>query len=119
MQTKRYEGSTLQYLAIEPDGYDPARKYPMIILLHGFGAHMGDLAGLAPAIDAAGYVYICPNAPIPFQIGPSMTGFGWTPAAPPTLSAPPICLPRWWTTQPRGIRPKRGKSSSAAFRRAE
>ena len=79
MQTKRYEGSTLQYLAIEPDGYDPARKYPMIILLHGFGAHMGDLAGLAPAIDAAGYVYICPNAPIPFQIGPGMTGFGWTP----------------------------------------
>ncbi len=78
MEAKRHEGKTLRYLAIEPDGYDPAKKYPMIILLHGFGAHMGDLAGLAPAIDAAGYVYICPNAPIPFEIGPGMTGFGWT-----------------------------------------
>ena len=43
------------------------RSYPMIILLHGFGAHMGDLASLAPAIDPTGYVYIFPNAPIPFR----------------------------------------------------
>ena len=79
MQARQIQGKTLQYIAVEPDGYDPARKYPMIILLHGFGAHMGDLASLAPAIDAEGYVYIFPNAPIPFQIGPGMTGFGWTP----------------------------------------
>ncbi len=79
MQAKQFEGKTLRYIAVEPDGYVPGQKYPMIILLHGFGAHMGDLAGLSPAIDAAGYVYIFPNAPIPFQIGPGMTGFGWTP----------------------------------------
>lgn len=79
MEAKEYQGKTLKYIAIEPDGYDPARQYPMIILLHGFGAHMGDLASLAPAIDPKGYVYICPNAPIPFQIAPGMTGFGWTP----------------------------------------
>lgn len=78
MQAKQIQGKTLQYIAIEPDGYDPTRKYPMIILLHGFGAHMGDLASLAPAIDSEGYVYIFPNAPIPFEIGPGMTGFGWT-----------------------------------------
>ena len=79
MEAKQYEGKALKYLAIEPDGYDTNTKYPMIILLHGFGAHMGDLASLAPSIDANGYVYICPNAPTPFEIGPGMTGFGWTP----------------------------------------
>ena len=79
MQAKQLEGRTLHYIAVEPDGYDPDRTYPMIILLHGFGAHMGDLASLAPAIDAESYVYIFPNAPIPFQIGPGLTGFGWTP----------------------------------------
>ena len=79
MQAKQFDGSALRYIAVEPDGYNPVRPYPMIILLHGFGAHMGDLASLAPAIDPNGYVYIFPNAPIPFQIGPGMTGFGWTP----------------------------------------
>ncbi len=78
MQAIQHQGSTLHYIAIEPDGYDPARNYPMIILLHGFGAHMGDLASLAPAIDSEGYVYIFPNAPIPFEIGPGATGYGWT-----------------------------------------
>ena len=38
---------------------------------------MQDLVGLAPAISADGYVYACPNAPIPFQLGPGQTGFGW------------------------------------------
>lgn len=78
MQARQLQGKTLHYIAVEPDGYDPARRYPMIILLHGFGAHMGDLANLAPAIDPEGYVYIFPNAPIPFEIGPGATGYGWT-----------------------------------------
>ena len=78
MQATQHQGKTLHYIAVEPDGYDPSRKYPMIILLHGFGAHMGDLASLAPAIDPEGYVYIFPNAPIPFEIGPGATGYGWT-----------------------------------------
>ncbi len=78
MQAKQLQGKTLHYIAVEPDGYDLARKYPMVILLHGFGAHMGDLASLAPAIDPVGYVYIFPNAPIPFEIGPGATGYGWT-----------------------------------------
>ena len=78
LQAKQLQGKTLHYIAVEPDGYDLDRTYPMIILLHGFGAHMGDLASLAPAIDAENYVYIFPNAPIPFEIGPGATGFGWT-----------------------------------------
>ena len=78
MQATQHQGKTLHYIAVEPDNYDATQKYPMIILLHGFGAHMGDLASLAPAIDATGYVYVFPNAPIPFELGPGATGYGWT-----------------------------------------
>ena len=79
MEAKPHQGKTLQYLTIQPDDYEEGKAYPLVILLHGFGANMEDLAGLTPAIDRLGYIYACPNAPIPFQIGPGMTGYGWTP----------------------------------------
>ena len=50
----------------------------MIMLLHGFGASMRDLANLSPAIDSNSYVYIFPNAPIEMQIGFGTTGYAWT-----------------------------------------
>lgn len=79
MQGEIYEGGGLKYLAALPDGFDPARaaEYPLVIMLHGFGANMHDLAGLAPAIHPAGYIYACPNAPIPFNLGLGHAGFGW------------------------------------------
>jgi len=77
MEAKRYQGKSLLYLTVHPDGYNPEMDYPMIILLHGFGANMMDLAGLSPAIDREGYIYACPNAPLPFQIGPGTVGYGW------------------------------------------
>ena len=79
MEAKRYQGKSLQYLVIEPDGYSPGSEYPMVILLHGFGANMQDLAGLCPTIDPQGYLYACPNAPLTFQLGPGHVGYGWTP----------------------------------------
>ena len=79
MEAKQFEGKTLKYLAIEPDDYDSSKTYPMIILMHGFGASMRDLAGLCPVIDSKGYVYICPNAPLTVQLGPGVTGFAWAP----------------------------------------
>ncbi len=79
MEAREHQGKTLRYIAIEPDGYDPNRHYPMILLLHGFGANMADLANLCPAIDPKGYVYICPNAPLEAQIGFGVTGYAWTP----------------------------------------
>ena len=79
MQGKRYEGKDLMYLVVEPDDYSPDVNYPLVILLHGFGASMDDLAGLCPAIFRRGYLYACPNAPMPFAICPGMTGYGWTP----------------------------------------
>jgi len=77
MRTEINEGPGLQYITVVPDDYTPDSSYPLVIMLHGFGANMQDLAGLAPASSAGGYVYDCPNAPIPFQLGPGQTGFGW------------------------------------------
>jgi phospholipase/carboxylesterase len=77
MRAEINEGTGLQYITVVPDEYTPDSTYPLVIMLHGFGANMQDLAGLAPAINDTGYVYACPNAPIPFQLGPGQTGFGW------------------------------------------
>ena len=77
MRTEINKGPGLQYVTVVPDDYTPDSSYPLVIMLHGFGANMQDLAGLAPAISADSYVYACPNAPIPFQLGPGQTGFGW------------------------------------------
>ena len=79
MEALQHQGKTLPYIAVHPDGYSPDKNYPLVILLHGFGSHMGDLAGLAPAIDPVGYVYACPNAPLAVEIGPGMTGYSWMP----------------------------------------
>ena len=78
MEVIERQGSALKYLAVEPDEYDPEKRYPMVVLLHGFGASMGDLAGLCQAIDPQGYVYICPNAPIAMQVGFGAVGYAWT-----------------------------------------
>jgi len=77
MKAVESRGSTLEYLTLFPDNYAPGQPYPLIICLHGRGADMRDLAGLAPAIDPSGYVYICPNAPVTISIGPGYTGQAW------------------------------------------
>ena len=64
METIEHQGKNLLYLTVHPDNYRPKERYPLIILLHGYGANMYDLATLAPGIDREGYVYACPNAPV-------------------------------------------------------
>ena len=63
MEGMAHKGANLDYVSVTPTGYDPAREYPIIILVHGFGASMYDLAGLAPAFGESGYVFLCPNGP--------------------------------------------------------
>jgi phospholipase/carboxylesterase len=77
MKAVESRGSTLQYLTLFPENYEAGQPYPLIICLHGRGADMRDLAGLAPAIDQHGYLYICPNAPVTISIGPGYTGQAW------------------------------------------
>jgi phospholipase/carboxylesterase len=88
MKVVESRGSTLEYLTLFPDNYEAGQRYPMIICLHGRGADMRDLAGLAPAIDQEGYLYVCPNAPVTISIGPGYTGQAWyEPAGNPSPTA--------------------------------
>ncbi len=78
MQAIEHQGETLTYLTVEPDDYRPETPYPLVILMHGFGSNMGDLASLAPAINRTGYVYAFPNAPIRMEMGFGAEGYAWT-----------------------------------------
>ena len=50
----------------------------MVIMIHGRGADMNDLADLAPLLDTpSGARFVFPNAPRPFEAYPGMN-FGWT-----------------------------------------
>ena len=82
MEAREHQGTVLRYIVVEPDGFDPGRSYPLVVLLHGFGASMRDLVGLSPSIDRSGYLYIFPNAPIEMTIGPGMRGYAWTTIGP-------------------------------------
>lgn len=79
LKSEQRQGESLVYLTVTPDGYDPDKTYPTVVLLHGYGSNMNDLAGLCPAIERDRYIYVCPNAPIPVQIGPGTVGYAWTP----------------------------------------
>ncbi|MDA1096856.1 MAG: alpha/beta fold hydrolase [Chloroflexi bacterium] len=78
MVTEQYDTGTLPWLAVKPTSHDPASGYPLLILLHGFGANMYDLADLAPSINATGYVYAFPNGPVAIDVGGGQVGYGWT-----------------------------------------
>lgn len=82
---RRERSKTLRYVAVTPDGYDAAKSYPTMVMLHGFGANMEDLAPLGAMINP-GLLYLCPNAPIEMQLSPWQLGYGWTP--PRDLNAP-------------------------------
>jgi phospholipase/carboxylesterase len=79
MQATEHQGKGLKYMAVEPDGFDRDHRYPLVILLHGFGASMLDLVSLCRSIHPSGYVYICPNAPLEVSVGAGMNGYAWMP----------------------------------------
>jgi phospholipase/carboxylesterase len=63
MEAQEYQGKALPYVIVKPRSFEPDAGWPLVVLAHGRGASMHDLANLAPAIDAAGYVYAFPNGP--------------------------------------------------------
>ena len=79
MKAEAKQDLSLQYICVEPDNFDSNKKYPLMLVLHGFGANMQDLAGLTPMISSTDYVYICPNAPLEFELGFGSKGYGWHP----------------------------------------
>ncbi|MBM3924695.1 MAG: alpha/beta fold hydrolase [SAR202 cluster bacterium] len=79
MEKIRRQGKGLLYVSMLPEDYDPDRSYPLVVLLHGFGSNMHDLASLAPALDGKDFAYVCPNAPLSIPLGPNMKGFAWAP----------------------------------------
>ena len=79
MEMQQHRDAGMDYLVVLPDDYRPDQGYPLVVLLHGFGAHMGDLATLAPALGRRGYVYVAPNGPLRVRIAPNQIGFAWTP----------------------------------------
>ncbi|HLF78122.1 MAG TPA: phospholipase [Dehalococcoidia bacterium] len=89
MDAKAYEGSALDYVLAKPDGFTPDAGLPLVVLLHGFGANMYDLAGLASVIDATGYVYAFPNGPHGVQLGPGAVGYSWATGRPGMAPADP------------------------------
>ncbi len=78
MQATSYQGDALHCIIVDPDDYDPAKAYPVCVVLHGFGANMYDLVSISPAISRADYVFIYPNAPFSIDLGGGQTGFSWS-----------------------------------------
>ena len=68
----------LRHLVSVPSGRPESDTLPTVIMIHGRGADMHDLAELAPMLDTSfGCRFVFPNAPKPFEAYPGMS-FGWT-----------------------------------------
>ena len=85
MNAEVFEGGALDYVLVTPDGFVADGSWPLVIMLHGFGAHMYDLSSLGPAIDDSGYVYAFPNAPYGLV---GMGGFSWSANRPGAIESP-------------------------------
>jgi phospholipase/carboxylesterase len=82
MAVSRHNDLSLEYLAT---GAADNSEHPLVVVMHGRGADMSDLADIAPMIDRGGYRFVFPNAPHPFQPYPGTTfGRTWFDGWPPT-----------------------------------
>lgn len=78
MSTATFQDLSLRYLLNVPSGRADDQPMPLVVMMHGRGADMHDLADLAPMLDpSAGCRFVFPNAPKPFEPYPGMS-FGWT-----------------------------------------
>jgi phospholipase/carboxylesterase len=68
----------LRHLYRVPSRRPDTEALPMVVMIHGRGADMTDLADLAEMLDAGGGCrFVFPNAPKPFEAYPGMS-MGWT-----------------------------------------
>lgn len=81
MKARVVEGKSLPYIIVEPEDYRPGAPYPLVVMLHGFGASMYDLPGITPALAPKGYLFAFPNAPFAVDLGGGV-GYSWSLARP-------------------------------------
>ena len=67
---------TLAYTSIIPKDSEEISNRRSLVLLHGYGSLMGDLAGLAPMIGNNNH-YFCLNAPIELSFGYIPGSYSW------------------------------------------
>jgi phospholipase/carboxylesterase len=78
MSTSSHQDLSLRYLLNIPSGRGDDESMPLVVMMHGRGADMHDLADLAPMLDSSdGCRFVFPNAPNPFEPYPGMA-LGWT-----------------------------------------
>ena len=59
-----------------PDGYDPAKCYPLLIGLHGFGGSSENFMSLWDEFGRNDFIYAAPEAPYPTRLG-GRFGYNW------------------------------------------
>ena len=77
MKLKEFSGESLKYIVSEPDEYIEGNVYPLVILLHGFGANMRDLIGMISYLNSQSCIYVFPNAPIDLKVSYPFNGYAW------------------------------------------
>jgi len=79
MKSREHFGENLPFLSLVPDKFDLNKKYGIVIIMHGYGASMHDLSGIAPIINNKDFIYVFPNAPFEINIGLNQKGYAWFP----------------------------------------
>jgi len=75
INTYHNDAQSLDYLEIRN-----GETFPTVVLLHGYGANMKDLAPLATLLpELREYNWIFPDGPLKVEIGPHMYGKAWFP----------------------------------------
>ncbi|MDD5089276.1 MAG: alpha/beta fold hydrolase, partial [bacterium] len=54
-----------QYLVVLPEDYEPGKKYPLVVLLHGYGMSPEQFAEVASLINTRDFIYAVPEGPYP------------------------------------------------------
>jgi phospholipase/carboxylesterase len=59
-----------------PENYDPAKSYPLVVGLHGYGSNPDRFITLWERFANRDFIYASPRAPYPFLVG-EWVGYSW------------------------------------------
>jgi predicted esterase len=77
MQSETVKGRALPFVLLRANRFRPQAQYPVVIMLHDFGATMYDVVGIASGMDDRGYIYACPNGPYEVKAKWGSGGNAW------------------------------------------